>query len=121
MVQTYLESSNIISSLGWNTGENFDGVLTGGDGIHMSVDRRLSDTGFPVSIIDPVETEARFGQLAPDLPFTRFEKTGILSIHDALSGSDLDPADPRTAFILSTTKGNVELLGDPNGFGKEGT
>jgi 3-oxoacyl-[acyl-carrier-protein] synthase-1 len=119
MVQTYLESSNIISSLGWTTGENFDDVLAGRDGIHMSGDRRLSETDFPVSIIDPGEIEVRFGQLATDLPYTRFEKIGILSIQDALSRSDLDPADPRTAFILSTTKGNVELLGDPKGFGKD--
>ena len=119
MVQTYLESSNIISPLGWDTRENLDAVLSGEEGIHLSRNRQLSDSDLPVSVIDSVETENRFGQLAPVHSFTRFEKLGILSIHDALSRSGIVPSDPRTVFILSTTKGNVELLADLNGFDKE--
>ena len=43
--------------------------------------------------------------------YSFYETLSMLSIHKALEGSDIDPAAPDTAFILSTTKGNVELLG----------
>ncbi|MDX2430651.1 MAG: beta-ketoacyl synthase N-terminal-like domain-containing protein, partial [Bacteroides sp.] len=46
-------------------------------------------------------------------------KIGILSIHEALKNSELDPTDPQCKLILSTTKGNVELLDQAAGFDKE--
>ncbi|MEN8157068.1 MAG: beta-ketoacyl synthase N-terminal-like domain-containing protein [Bacteroidota bacterium] len=171
MSQTYLESSNIISSLGWNTAEAFNTLRSGKGGIRICTDRRLSDHDFPASLIRWEELEQRFSQIGgadamtggltgtahlaegaastgpgldgdstsaagpgldgetaastgPGLDgetadWTRFEKLAILSMHDALSDSSVDPADPRTALILSTTKGNVELLDQQEGFGKE--
>jgi 3-oxoacyl-[acyl-carrier-protein] synthase-1 len=116
MIQTYLESSNIISSLGWDTPENFRGVLSGSEGIHTCRERRLSATDFPVSLMDQAGIADRFRELDATGAYTRFEKAGILSIRGALSSSKVDPADPGTMLILSTTKGNVELLGDMNGF-----
>ncbi len=117
MVQTYLESSNIISSLGWNTAEAFSSLCSGKGGIRICTDRRLSDHNFPASLIRWEELEQRLNSEAAH--WTRFEKLGILSMHDALSASAVDPSDPRTVMILSTTKGNVELLDDHRGFGKE--
>lgn len=137
MVQTYLESNNIISSLGWNTWEAFSSLRSGEGGIRICTDRCLSDHDFPVSLIRWKELEQRFGQiggathavkttasigLGPEgeaVDWTRFEKLGILSMHDALSSSAVDPADPRTLLILSTTKGNVELLDDHRGVAKD--
>ena len=42
--------------------------------------------------------------------FTRFESICIQSISRALADADIDVHSPRMLFILSTTKGNVELL-----------
>jgi len=42
--------------------------------------------------------------------YTRFEQLAICSVKDVISGTDLDLSGSRTIFILSTTKGNVDLL-----------
>ena len=120
--RTYLESSNIISPLGWDTLENVQSVLNGRDGIGICGDRSLSPLDLPLALLDWDEMEGRFSEVAGlerEERFTRFEKAGILSIYEALAHSLVDPADPETLLILSTTKGNVELLDDMDGFEKE--
>ncbi|MDD7454791.1 MAG: beta-ketoacyl synthase N-terminal-like domain-containing protein [Bacteroidales bacterium] len=42
--------------------------------------------------------------------YTRFEKRLILSIAKAIKGTGIDPASDKVIFIISSTKGNVELL-----------
>ncbi len=42
--------------------------------------------------------------------FSRFEQMVICSVKDALSHTPLDISDEKTLFILSTTKGNIDLL-----------
>lgn len=116
MNNVYIESGNIISSLGWNTRENLNSVLAGKTGIKISHDRQLSDIDFPASLIDSEGIENRFADLSSDGSFTRFEMLVILSIHDALSKSGLQADDAKTILILCSTKGNVELLGNLKGF-----
>ncbi|MEQ8304690.1 MAG: beta-ketoacyl synthase N-terminal-like domain-containing protein [Cyclobacteriaceae bacterium] len=42
--------------------------------------------------------------------YSRFERLGILSIESALVGVEVDPMSDRVLVLLSTTKGNIELL-----------
>jgi 3-oxoacyl-[acyl-carrier-protein] synthase-1 len=42
--------------------------------------------------------------------YTKFENLLIASISDALTKSNIDPADNKTVLIISSTKGNVSLL-----------
>lgn len=44
--------------------------------------------------------------------WTRFEALLMHSLRDAISQTDIDMASERTLLILSTTKGNVELLAE---------
>lgn len=120
--KTYLESSSIISPLGWDTQENLKSVLSGEGGIETCKNRSLSPVDLPLALLDWEEVERRFMGIAGQAEagqYTRFEKIGILSIHDALKNSELNPSDPHCKLILSTTKGNVELLDDPAEFDEE--
>ena len=121
MIQTYLESSNIISPIGWDSEENLQSVLSLRSGIRICSDRNLSPYDLPIAQLDWNEVSRRFSALAgaSDKTFTRFEKIGILSVSSALLNSGVDPADPDTVFILSSTKGNVDLLDHPGEFEKE--
>lgn len=116
MNSVFIESSNIISSLGWSTRENLNSVLAGKTGIKISHDRQLSINDFPASLIDSAGIENRFSDISSASSFTRFEKLVILSIHDALSKSGINSDHSKTALILCSTKGNVELLSDLKGF-----
>ena len=120
--KTYLENSSIISPIGWNTRENLNSVLQGRGGIKICKDRSLSPEELPVALLNWDELGKRFLEVSgKENPrhYTRFEKAGILSVYEALKNSVLDPADPECMLILSTTKGNVELLDHPEGFEKE--
>ena len=119
MNKVFLGSSNIITSLGWNTRENLESVLSGARGINITSNRQLSESDFPASLIDLDGIENRFADISSDGSYTRFEKLAILSIHDALLEAGLQSDDSETLFILCSTKGNIELLGDLNGFDKE--
>ncbi|NJK85767.1 MAG: hypothetical protein HC906_07145, partial [Bacteroidales bacterium] len=44
------------------------------------------------------------------LEFTRFEHLAILSIYDALAKTEVDVKSSKTLLIVSTTKGNIDLL-----------
>jgi 3-oxoacyl-[acyl-carrier-protein] synthase-1 len=48
----------------------------------------------------------------PGESFTRLEKFFIVSIHDALRQSSVAPGNPGTLLVISTTKGNINLLED---------
>ncbi len=76
----------------------------------------------PLALVDWLELEKRFNEIPEQKhggKYTRFEKMSILSIHEALKNSMLDPGDPECVMILSTTKGNVELLDQDEGFEKD--
>jgi 3-oxoacyl-[acyl-carrier-protein] synthase-1 len=121
MNEVFIAGDNIISSLGFTTDENVKGIEQGVTGIKMVADNTLFPSPVPLSLVNTVLLEEMFltvsgstGKSASSGKFTRLEKLFILSVHDAIRNLPLDPADPRTLFILSTTKGNIDLLEERN-------
>ena len=52
--------------------------------------------------------------------YTPLEQALILSVQDAVQQAGIDPAAPTTGLVLSSTKGNISLLEDPDpAFGPE--
>lgn len=103
MTKVYVAAENIVSPLGLTAPANFERLLAGESGI------RRQPGGFYASAM-PDEL-LRQPVLAAGLEGnTRFEQLLCLSISDALSRTKVPIGDPRTAFILSTTKGNIALL-----------
>jgi 3-oxoacyl-[acyl-carrier-protein] synthase-1 len=110
----FIASDNIITSLGFTTIENANNMLAGNTGIRLREDKHIAPSPFYASLIDSAKLNSRFSLIADPDHFSRFEKMSICSIKDAISGMDIDYADPRTLFILSTTKGNIDLLESEN-------
>ncbi|MEN8119813.1 MAG: beta-ketoacyl synthase N-terminal-like domain-containing protein [Bacteroidota bacterium] len=121
MTKVFIEASNIITSLGFSTKENLGSLLNGETGIKMCSNTLLSPKPFPASFIDDGKINDKFQAINTNKEYTRFEKLSILSVQEALKSSVIDLTRSRTLFILSSTKGNVELLDDNlrNGFPKE--
>lgn len=107
--------TNIISSLGFTTDENFENVKQGVSGIKY-YDAGVFDVpeGFIASMVDKEQLNAQFeflGKAATSSgDYTNLEKAAILSVVDANKEAAIDLANSRTLFVLSTTKGNVHLL-----------
>jgi 3-oxoacyl-[acyl-carrier-protein] synthase I len=117
----YITSDNIITSLGFSTNENAGNMLANKTGIRLTEDEKIAPGPFYASLLDTSLLKEKFAAVEDPGKYTRFEQMALLSVHSALSGSDLEPSDPKTLFILSTTKGNIDILEKENEriFGKE--
>lgn len=94
-------SHSIISPLGEGSEINFQAAQRGDSGISLLEQSVYSEAPVYAAHIKTLKaTEA----------FTRFEILGLRSIEDALAQYKGSVDLSRTAFVLSTTKGNVELL-----------
>lgn len=121
-------SHNIISPLGVSSLENFRRVAAGDSMLTLHEDKFGLPEPFCGSLLDREAICRRFEDTFSDLDsqpqsdqesvpsdLTIFEKLAILSAHAAISDAAIDPAAEDVIFILSTTKGNVDLLAnDPD-------
>lgn len=117
MQPVYITGDNIISSLGFTSQENFQGMVNGTIGIVPVSDDSLAPLTLPLSRIDMASLTSRFNELLPGIKkgfdpgsFTLLEKLMILSIADALRQAGITNPNRRILLILSTTKGNINLL-----------
>lgn len=112
-------SDNIISPLGTTTEENYAAVKAGKSALRLYESSKNLPEPFFASLIDEdsladeyagIDSSARIGEYAGLDGLTRFEKRIILSVSKALKGTETNPASEDVLFVLSSTKGNVELL-----------
>lgn len=102
----------IISPLAWTSSDNLDAVLRGESRLQYYENLfGLPDPCF-VSLIDPQDVDDRFAQLPTrtEERYTKVEKMAILAAAQALEQAHLDAAREDVLFVISTTKGNVDLL-----------
>jgi len=105
----YLTGDNIITSLGFDTNEVLHKIESGITGITETQSFKHL-TKAPVSLVDFDIVSKELSFIFPESSFTRFEGIACLSLYKALKQVDVDLESNRTLFILSTTKGNIELL-----------
>ncbi|MEI6887662.1 MAG: beta-ketoacyl-[acyl-carrier-protein] synthase family protein [Bacteroidales bacterium] len=117
MKPVYAISENIISSLGFNTLENMESLLRGTTGIRLQHNETLSAHPIPLSLVDSLKLEEHFEAVLEEFDkkqqasaFTRLEKMLIISVADAIRGFSVKPESEQTILVLSTTKGNIDLL-----------
>ena len=105
-----LIADSIISPLGYNTSDNYDAVKSG----HSCLCRYGAEWGvsdpFMAALInhDAIVAECEAEGISGH--YTFFEKMAILSIRKALSQCEIDVTSEKTLIIISSTKGNVDLL-----------
>lgn len=102
MIPVYIAADNITSPLGSTTRQNYDAVKNGQTAIRQINDTALS----PVPFYAAMFATGTFNNPA----YTRFENLCIASVTDALSNTPINLSGSDTLFILSTTKGNIELI-----------
>jgi 3-oxoacyl-[acyl-carrier-protein] synthase-1 len=109
--------TNIISSFGFTTSENYENVKRGISSVkHYDVGTFDLPETFMASLIDKERLNDLFCRhCMSNLNYTGLEKAAILSVLDANEQANIDLSSEKTIFILSTTKGNVEYLDNPSG------
>ncbi|MCK9611883.1 MAG: beta-ketoacyl synthase N-terminal-like domain-containing protein [Bacteroidales bacterium] len=115
MLSVYICGNNAISSLGFTTEEHIDKIKKDISGVSLVTDRNLYPENFYASLVDTGRLEREFSKLADNKAFTRFEKLMILSADKAIKGNPkIDVSSEKTIFIISSTKGNIDLLDSRN-------
>lgn len=100
-------SYNITSPLDTTTSDNFDAVAEG----RSSIRQWEKLYGVPGTIAASIFNED-YGSAESTDGCSRLEHYAIASAAQAVADAGIDAANDRTLFILSTTKGNVEWLGN---------
>jgi 3-oxoacyl-[acyl-carrier-protein] synthase-1 len=104
-------ATNITSALGITTAANWQVVASGKVAVRQYEDASFSNTPFFASRIEPAVWQSIHQQTHTTQVLSPFEQLSIFSAKKAISEcrDDLDLSE--TVFILSTTKGNIEWLG----------
>ncbi|MBN2633921.1 MAG: hypothetical protein JXR66_10215, partial [Bacteroidales bacterium] len=87
----------------------------GKTGIRLHEDTAISPEPFYASLADSILLDDKFSALASPRLYSRLEKMAVLSINDVLEKTGFEIHNERTLFILSTTKGNIDLLRSDHG------
>lgn len=107
--EVYITETNCITPLGFDVQSNIEAILRGDSGIQLHEDASLMPNPFYASIIDDEKINSAFAKISTDKKYTRLEKLMILVLEPIIKNSGIE-LNSKTAFILSTTKGNVTAL-----------
>jgi 3-oxoacyl-[acyl-carrier-protein] synthase-1 len=111
MRAVYTIADNILSPLGFTTKENFLNLKQQLTGIKKHVNTALSPNPFQASLFSQDQQDILLNKAG--INGSLFERLLIHSVEDALSQTSIDPADPKTIFIISSTKGNIAMVEKP--------
>ena len=118
----YIAGDHIITSLGFSTEETISRIKDNQTGFRIISNRHLTPAPIPLSLVNTSILNEKFGEVLhsrfPEKKtgdFTRMEKLFILSIHEVVNGFTQDIFDECTLPVISTTKGNIDLLDENNG------
>jgi 3-oxoacyl-[acyl-carrier-protein] synthase-1 len=115
MTNIFLQEDSIISPLGFTTSENIQAIKEKRSGLKFHENSRSTKGGFYSGIIDPQFLAAQFTVIGNPLNYTKLEQMMLLAAHRVLKDNpkiDLET----TVLIISSTKGNIDLLDDPQDF-----
>jgi len=104
--EIFITETNIITPLGFDVATNIQNIENKISGIQLHHDKKFSENPFFGAMINGEELDAAFGKISSSSEFTRLEKMMILALHPIVK----TVPDQNTAFLLSTTKGNITEL-----------
>lgn len=107
--EVYITATNCITPLGFDVESNIDALVNGKTGIQQHEDSSLMPVPFYASIINNEKLNSAFEKISADKKYSRLEKMMVLALEPIIKNSGVE-LNSKTAFILSTTKGNVTAL-----------
>jgi len=109
MSKIYLTHNNIISSLGFDSETVTSQIANQVSGISLVDDKKIFQQPFYSSLISSEELEAAFNKLESKGDYTRLEQMLIVSLNAVIEAANI-PLNERVGLIISTTKGNIDVL-----------
>ena len=118
MDKVYLSYNNIVSSLGFDSETVMNAISNETSGIQLIDDKTLFQTPFYAALINPKTLGNATNDLGLSPGCTRLEKMMILSLHKVIKAVNI-PLDKNVGLIISTTKGNIDVLESNSDFPHE--
>ena len=115
MVKSYLSYNNILSSLGFDSETVVENISNGITGLQEVRNPSLLPEAFCASIISTEKITEKFKEIGHPSKFTKLEQMMILSLKKVIDASGI-PLDKRVGLIISTTKGNIDVLEKESNF-----
>lgn len=118
MAKIYLSYNNILSSLGFDSVSVVDAVAKEQTGIALVDDKAIFQSPFYGSMIDLEKLNTSSNHIHLDDQYTRLEKMMIVSLDATIKSSNIE-LNENVGLIISTTKGNIDVLEAASKFPKE--
>ncbi|CAZ96215.1 beta-ketoacyl synthase N-terminal-like domain-containing protein [Zobellia galactanivorans] len=109
MDSVYLSHNNIVSAYGLDSPAAINGIKNEVSGLTLVNDPDVLPNPFYSSLIDQKSVHEAFSKLNPQEAYTRLEQILLVSLADTLKKSGI-PLTDRVGLIISTTKGNIDVL-----------
>src|SRR5574344_225643 len=105
-----LLAHHIISPLGFSSAENYEAVIAEKSALREYTSQFGIPEPFFASLLDNDIVDYQFNMISnTTIDYTKMEKIAILSAYGAINESKINSAAADVIFIISTTKGNIEL------------
>lgn len=104
-------ADNITSPLGFDSEENFRNIKSGNTKLALHEGLWNIPEPFVGSLFNNDELDDMYyNNVKSNIVYTKFEKIMILSACKAINESGIDVTSDKVIFIISSTKGNIDLL-----------
>ncbi len=118
MSKVYLTHNNIVSSFGFDSAAAIQNISNEITGLKLIDDKSVLPNPFYSSRIQQDKLEEKYQQLNPREKHTRLEKMLLVSLKETIADSKVKITD-RVGLIISTTKGNIDVLENQTEFDEE--
>jgi 3-oxoacyl-[acyl-carrier-protein] synthase I len=104
--EVYINQSNCVTPLGFDVKSNFEALISGKTGIQKSEDYHQPAY---ISKMEDDLLNQKFLEISKEPHFSKLEKMMILALHPLVRQNRIDKNTP---LFVSTTKGNIEDIGN---------
>lgn len=118
MNEVYLSHNTIVSSYGFDSHSAISQINKEVSGLELINDNNILPDPFYSSKINRIELEEKFQELHPKENYSALEKILICSLANTLKRSNIELTN-RVGLIISTTKGNIDVLEKTSEFSEE--
>ncbi|WP_139855600.1 beta-ketoacyl synthase N-terminal-like domain-containing protein [Aequorivita sinensis] len=115
MAKTYLSYNNIFSSLGFDSETVIEKMSNDVSGLDRYDNNSLLPQPFCASLLSSEVVREEFNKISDASKYTKLEQMLILSLKKVIDASSITLND-RIGLIISTTKGNIDVLEQESSF-----
>ena len=117
-MKVFVSHNNIISNLGFSSEAVVKNISEGNSGLRRIEDTSLLPIPFFASMLSSEEIENEVSKIGNPKDFTKLEQLMILSLKKTIDKSEIH-INEKVGLIISTTKGNIDVLESESAFPKE--